>query len=266
MGMSKPIPEEQAPEPRTSRVWIGCSWDDVPHLTEREKIEMLDGVSDHMKEVRSTGIPSQGTGLVYPLDPSEYTYDPRTMFPKGIPPGWARSYGMDIGWNHYTVCLWSAWDRDTDTRYYYSEHAMRKTKMSEHVTAIKMRGPWITGAVDPSGGGTNIANGEKVLQQYISAPHSLKLIKADNAVEAGISQCLEDLSVGRAKISTVCRHLLMEMRQYHYHPDHPNVVVKQMDDACDAFRYDTMSYKKTSKAMPSKRHGRAKPTSISFGA
>ena len=225
---------------------------------------MLDGVSDHMKEVRSTGIPAMGTGLVYPLDPSEYTYDPRVMFPTGIPDGWARSYGMDIGWDHPTAVVWQAWDRDTDTRYYYSEHVRRKTPVPMHVAAIKARGEWITGAVDPSGGGTNIANGEKVLKMYLGPPHRLKLILADNAVAAGISQCLEDLSVGRAKISLSLRHLLMEMRQYHYHEDHPDKVVKDMDDALDAFRYDTMSYKKTAKVKPTKRRGR-KPTAISFG-
>jgi hypothetical protein len=49
-----------------TKITIQAGWDDVPHLTEEAKREMLEAIPPYQREARSKGIPDMGAGAVYP--------------------------------------------------------------------------------------------------------------------------------------------------------------------------------------------------------
>jgi phage terminase large subunit-like protein len=210
-----------------------CGWDDVPHLDPQIKAEMIAKLPPHQRDARTKGIPALGSGAIYPIAESEFVVDDFQL-----PAHWARSYGMDVGWNR-TAAVFGAWDRDTDTLYIYSEHYRGLAEPSIHAAAIQARGDWMQGAIDPASRGRGQRDGEQLLSLYQEL--GLQLVLANNGVEAGIYEVWQRLSTGRLKVFKSCANLLAEYRLYRR--DDKGRVVKENDHALDALRYLVMSGK-----------------------
>ena len=204
-----------------------CTWDDVPHLTEEEKAKTLARTPPQLREARSKGVPTVGEGLVYPIDPKNVTIDDFQL-----PKHFQRLYGMDVGWNS-TGALWGAWDKDNDIIYIYTEHKQGQAEPVIHAKAIKARGEWIKGAIDPAARGRSQIDGETLYMLY--RKEGLKIFPANNAVEAGIFNVWERLSTGRLKIFKSCTMLLRELSLYHR--DDKGKIVKSNDHLLDCLRY-----------------------------
>ena len=200
---------------------------DVPHLDEKTKAELLASTPPYLRDARTKGIPGLGSGAIYPIAESEFVVDPFK-----IPAFWPRAYALDIGWNK-TACVWGAWDRSVGMLYLYTEHYRGQAEPSIHAAAIKARGEWIPGVVDPSARGRAVKDGERLIEIYQNL--GLKLSKADNAVEAGIYDVWERLSTGRLKVFSTMQNLLAEYRIYRR--DEHGAIVKANDHALDAMRY-----------------------------
>jgi hypothetical protein len=143
---------------------------------------------------------------------------------------------MDVGWNR-TAAIWGAHDREADVVYLYSEHYRSQAEPSIHADAIKARGVWIPGAIDPAARGRQQKDGEQLLQNYQDL--GLDLTAADNAREAGIYNVWQRLSTGRMKVFKSLQNWLNEYRIYRR--DDKGQVVKENDHAMDATRYLEMS-------------------------
>jgi phage terminase large subunit-like protein len=207
--------------------WVEiCTWDDVPHLTEEEKAKTLANTPPQLRDARSKGIPTVGSGMVYPVDPKNITIDD---FP--IPKHFKRLYSMDVGWN-VTGGLWGAWDLDNDVIYIHSEHRQGMAEPVIHAKAIKSRGK-MSGVIDPAARGRSQIDGEKLYDIYVA--EGLDLYLANNAVEAGIFDVWERLTTGRLKIFKSCTGLLREMSLYHR--DESGKIVKTNDHLVDCLRY-----------------------------
>ena len=102
------------------------------------------------------GVPSLGSGAIYPVSESDITVAP---FP--IPHFWKLSYGLDVGWNR-TAAIWAATDTETGVSYLVSEHYRAHAEPPIHAAAIKSRGSWIPGVVDPAARGRGQKDGEAV--------------------------------------------------------------------------------------------------------
>ena len=204
-----------------------CGWDDVPHLDAKTKAELLASTPPHLRDARSKGTPSLGAGAIYPVPESEITIEPFA-----IPGFWPRIYALDVGWNK-TAALWLAHDRDTDTIYGYSEHYRGQAEPAVHAVAIKARGEWIPGLIDPAARGRSQKDGEQLFSIY--RENGLQLELADNAVESGIYDVWERLSTGRLKIFTTCRNWLAEYRVYRR--DENGKIVKKFNHLMDVTRY-----------------------------
>lgn len=204
-----------------------CGWSDVPHLDEKTKAELLASTPPHLRDARSKGTPSLGSGAIYPVPESEITVEPFAL-----PAYWPRLYGIDVGWNR-TAAIWLAHDRDTDTVYAYSEHYRGQAEPSVHAGAIKARGDWVPGLIDPAARGRSQKDGEQLLQLY--RDNGLRLEIADNSVEAGIFDVWTRLSEGRFKIWTSCKNWLAEYRIYRR--DDKGHIIKKNDHLMDATRY-----------------------------
>jgi len=211
---------------------VMCSWDDVPHIGEEEKARLQASVPAYQLKARRSGYPVLGSGVIWPFDEDDISIDPFE-----IPPHYARGYGFDVGWN-YTAAVWGAWNRDTDVIYLTEEYKVGQKEPSVHASAIKRRGDWMTGAIDPaSAGAGKQKDGEALLQVY--EDEGLILEQANNAVEAGILEVYQRLSTGRLKIFSNLRRWFEEFNLYHR--DDKGRVVKQNDHLMDASRYLVMT-------------------------
>ena len=213
-----------------SKAMVQAGWDDVPHLDETTKTEMLASIPPHLRDARTKGTPSFGSGAIYPVEQSAITVDP---FP--IPRWWAKGYGFDVGWNR-TAGIFGAHDRDSDVVYLYSEHYRGQAEPSVHAEGIKARGPWLRGAIDPAARGRSQKDGEQLLANYRDL--GLDIILANNAVEAGLQVVWQMLSSGRLKVFSTCSNWLNEHRLYRR--DEKGRIVKERDHLMDATRYLAM--------------------------
>jgi hypothetical protein len=218
------------PQISPSKYLVSAGWNDVPHLTEQAKAELLESTPPHLRKARSEGIPGLGSGAIYPIDLSEVTCKPFQ-----IPPYWPRLYALDVGWKR-TAALWLAWDRNVDVIYAYTEHYRGQAEPSIHATAIKARGDWIPGVIDPAARGRSQVDGTQLIEAYRQL--GLNLQPADNAVEAGIYAVWERLSTARLRIFDTCQNLMAEYRLYRR--DEKGKIVKEFDHAIDCLRYGVM--------------------------
>lgn len=221
---------------------IMASWDDAPHLTEEAKTQLLASIPPFQRDARSKGIPQLGSGAIYPVPESEFVVDDFA-----IPDHWPRAYGMDVGWNR-TAAPWAAWNRESDTLYLYAEHYRGQAEPAVHAEAIKARGAWIPGVIDPASRGRTQIDGQQLLQMYKDL--GLDLEMANNAVEAGIYDVWMRLSTGRLKVFRSMGNWLQEFRLYRR--DEKGKIVKANDHLMDATRYLLMSGLDRAKTKPAK--------------
>lgn len=196
---------------------------------------MLAACEPHLRRARSEGVPSLGSGAVYPVMEQDIVVEPMQ-----IKPWHYRCYGMDVGWN-YTAVVWAAWDKEADIVYLYDCYKREKGEPEIHAAAVNLRnvgGTKIPGVIDPASRGRGQADGKQLLQMY--RKHGLKIIPADNAVEAGIYNVWSRLSTGRLKVvKGAMTPWLEEYRMYRR--DEKGKIVKIHDHLMDATRYLIMS-------------------------
>lgn len=216
---------------KEDRALVMAGWDDVPHLSADQKARMHAEAEAHLVDARSKGVPSIGSGAIYPVSEDQITVDDFA-----IPEHWPRAYGLDVGWN-CTAAVFGALDRDTDVLYLYSLHYQGKQEPSTHVAGIRARGEWIPGTIDPAARGRSQKDGEQLLEVYTDL--GLNLTPADNSRETGLYAVHQRLATGRLKVFKSLKPWLAEYRIYHR--DEKGHVVKVKDHAMDATRYLVMT-------------------------
>lgn len=217
-----------------SKYMVQAGWDDVPHLTERTKAELLAATMPYLRDARSKGIPSLGSGAIYPVP-----YETLIVPPFQIPHFWPRAYALDVGWGR-TAALWGAKDPNTDVIYGYSEHYRGEELPAVHAQAIKARGDWIQGAIDPAARNRTQADGERLMATYTDL--GLHLTPAINEVEAGIYEVWSRLESGRLKFFSTLVGVPAEYRLYRR--DERGKIVKKNDHLMDVTRYLCMTWQK----------------------
>ena len=214
-----------------SRFVVFASWADVPHIDEAAKAALLSSYLPHERRSRTEGVPNLGAGAIYPIDEADIVCDAFQ------PPAWYRHvYALDVGWNR-TAALWAAINPDDDVAYLYAEYYRGQAEPAVHAAAIKARGEWIPGVIDPASRGRSQADGAQLFGQYKTL--GLKLVPANNAVEAGIYEVWGRLSTGRLKVFRTLQNFLAEYRIYRR--DEKGKIVKENDHLQDCCRYVAMS-------------------------
>lgn len=226
------VPAEEAAYRVRGKVIITCTWDDVPHLGDEEKARMFNSYPAYQRDARSKGIPSLGSGSIYTIPETDIRIAP--FFP--LPRHYKRGYGMDVGWKR-TAAAFIAWDPETDIRYLYDIHYLGQQVPTIHAEAIKSRGLWLPGRIDPAARGRSQEDGQSLMDTY--REKGLNLADADHSVEAGIQLVHDLLSAGKLKIFSSCAKFFDEYRVYRR--DEKGAIVKDQDHLLDALRYAILS-------------------------
>jgi hypothetical protein len=194
-GMSDVVKGFLEPESDVAKEFkwfVQAGWKDVPHLDETEKRALMATTPLYQIHARTEGEPTLGSGAIYPIAETEIL-TPTTE----IPETWRRVYALDVGWNR-TAALWGAEEPGTGILHLYSEHYQGQGEPASHAEAIKARGPWVHGVIDPASLGSSQIDGRTLMDIY--GKLGLKLEPAVNAVEAGLTQVWNLLVSGRLKV------------------------------------------------------------------
>lgn len=208
-----------------------ADWWDVPHISEKQRDVLLASIPPFQRDARSKGIPQLGSGAIFPVPETDIMVDDFE-----IPVHWPKLYALDVGWNN-TAVVWGALDRETGVAYIYSDYKRSEAEPAIHTEAIKARGDWIKGKIDPAARGRSQIDGVQLMQSYIDL--GLNLDVAQNAVEAGLYKVWEALSTGRLKVFKSCSKWFEEFRIYRR--DAKGKIVKVHDHIMDTTRYLYMS-------------------------
>jgi phage terminase large subunit-like protein len=231
MGLSDVVKAFLEPENESqgSKYYVQAEWTDVPHLDKEECRKLIANMPSYQVNARTKGEPALGVGAVYPISESDIVVPFRE-----IPGNWPRGYGMDVGWNR-TAVVWGAQDPESGVLYLYSEHYQAHGEPDSHADAIRARGTWIPGVIDPSCLGSSQIDGRTLMEMYKKL--GLKLRPAVNAVDAGIFEVSSLLLSGRLKVMANCLNWFKEFRRYHRDDKGSGKIVKQADHLMDATRY-----------------------------
>jgi len=235
--------------------WQACieaTWDDADHMTSDRREELLKQFPENEREMRSTGKPIMGTGMVFPIMDEEISCD---RF--DIPKHFFKISGIDFGVDHPFAFVSIAWDSETDVIYITDVYKQRKALISTNVSAIKHRSElWIPIAwphdgmkEDPKSGKTlrNLYSEEgltQMMEHHFTNPPGPgeEEGKGGIGVEAGLMEILERMQTGRFKVFNDLEDWFKEKRQYHRKiMNGRSVIHKVKDDALDATRYAVMS-------------------------
>jgi phage terminase large subunit-like protein len=231
---------------------IRASWDDAPHLVDAngltEEAKQLEaGFPAHEREMRRRGVPSYGTGLVFP-----FTQEALEVEPFEIPRHWPRIIGIDLGWDHPFAAAFLAWDRDSDVVYMTAEYRESRALPAIHCAAIKPWGNWPV-AWPHDGLNAEKSTGDEFIKSYRDLGLNMLPWKATNppdprqgqqegeggnSVEASILEMYERMETGRFKVFKTCKYWFEEQRTYHR--DEKMKLIKVRDDTLSASRYAVM--------------------------
>lgn len=228
------FPEDGEHIDNPKKYTVQVSSRNVPHLPK----EYLESMIAELKltdpgniEARIDGIAAMGSGRVYPIDES-FVVVPQFAIPKY----WKKAYGLDPGASN-TAVIWIAQNPDTGVMYIYDEYKNGRVLYLLHAEAIKTRGDWIGGAIDPHEAVKPRDTGETVQTYFETCGLHLNAAKGDpDALRARIRAMFES---GALKILDSCQGLISEIRTYRYDMNDPNKIARNQDDhRCDALMYN----------------------------
>jgi len=219
---------------------------DAAHYTPEQRAAIIASYPAHEREARSMGIPTLGSGRIFPVDEASIACDPIP-----IPAHWVQIGGLDFGWDHPSAAVKLAWDRDSDIIYVVAAHRQREQTPVLFSATIKPWGAWLPWAWPHDGLQHDKGSGETLANQY--RVQGLKMLKdkathapsknepegtGGNGVEAGVLDMLDRMQTGRLKVFKHLHDWFEEFRMYHRKD---GKIVKVDDDLLSACLHpDTM--------------------------
>lgn len=227
---------------RSLRHLVTATWDDVPHLTAKQREDLWNALQPHEREARSRGVPGLGEGAIFPVSDESIQVDPFEL-----PKHWRQIGGMDFGYDHPFGAVKLAHDLDTDCIYVTAEYRERKATPVIHAAALRPWGKWLPWSWPHDGLQHDKGSGEQLAQQYRDQEMDLLPERATfeddtNGVEAGLSDMLVRMQTGRWKVFKTCPLWMEEKRLYHRKKNDQGkiAIVALRDDLISASRYGLM--------------------------
>lgn len=220
-----------------TRAIVRMTIDDAEHYTPEQRASIIASYPAHEREARIKGIPSLGSGRVFPI--SDETIACESI---SIPKHWVRINGLDFGYDHPFAAVGLAWDREADVIYVTQIYRQRESTPIIHAAAIKPWGDWIPCAWPHDGFQHDKGSGLGLAQQYRDQdlemlPEHATHEEGGNGVEAGIMEMLDRMQTGRFKVFKHLEEWFAEFRLYHRED---GKIIKERDDLMSATRYGVM--------------------------
>jgi len=237
LGMSNVI-KNFYPAPKAAiyhRTLMGIN--DVPeppvgHYSVERREEIINSYEPWERKARAEGIPSLGSGPVFPVEEGEITIKPFE-----IPSHWFHVIGMDFGWDHPTAAVHMVIDRDSGTHYIVNAYRKAKQVIPLTAAAVKPWGPhpvaWPhDGYVHDRASGVQEASayrkeGLKMLASHATHP------AGGFDTEIGIKEMLQAMQTGKLLVFAHLGEWFEEFRTYHRKD---GKIVKEGDDLMSAMR------------------------------
>lgn len=220
-----------------SRHVVSMTIDDVEHYSKEEKQRIIESYPPHEREARIKGIPTMGSGRVFPVPEEKIRIEPI-----GIPRHWPQLNGLDFGWDHPFAAVNIAWDRDADCIYVTKAYREKEATPVIHSAAIKPWGDWIPCAWPHDGYQHDKGSGDQLQSLY--SVQGLTMLsehatheEGGTGVEAGLMEMLDRMQTGRLKVFSNLNEWWEEFRLYHRVN---GKLVKERDDLMSATRYAIM--------------------------
>jgi phage terminase large subunit-like protein len=237
LGMSSVVKRfllEQSPDRSITSMTI----DDVQHYSDEERARIIASYPAHELEARTKGVPTLGSGRIFPVEEAAITIDQRDF-----PSHWPRIGGLDFGWTHPMAAVELVWDRDTDTVYVTRCHRMAEATPILHAAALRGWGnllwAWPRDGRRETLEGAGIALASQFRAQGLDMLHEHAQFEDGSvSVEAGLMDMLDRMQTGRFK---VFKHLLDWFEEFRLYHRKDGRVVKEGDDLMAATRYACMS-------------------------
>lgn len=221
-----------------------ATWEDVEHLDEKTKEQLLAVYSPAERDMRSKGIPVFGSGLVFPIAEEDIVCDDFE-----IPSHYLCIAAIDFGFDHPTAISWVALDPDDDVIYVYDEYRRSKETPLTHAAVLNSRTPGMPvafphdGLQHDKGSGVQLAQqyrdlGVYMLSEHFTNPPADGASRGNNSIEAGLSEMLQRFETGRLQIFKSCVETMEELRLYHRKN---GKVVPIKDDLISSMRYAALS-------------------------
>jgi phage terminase large subunit-like protein len=237
-------------EPSPDRIVVGMTLDDATFYNAETKARIVAQYPEHERDARIKGIPTMGSGRVFPVDEAKLLIDPFER-----PRHWLRLGGMDFGWHHYAAFVEVWHDRDLDVVYLVRTLRLREQTPHQHIDAVRH---WnLTWAWPHDGRNQTLAGaGVPLMRQYADAGLDMMFDAASfpdkgNSVEAGVQMMLDRMRGDRWKVFKGQNDgWLEEFRMFHR--DANGMLVKEGDDAISASRYAMMMLRNGRTDIPPK--------------
>lgn len=211
--------------------------EEAEHYTPAQRKAIIDSYPEHERDARSKGIPTMGSGKVFPVVEEFIRVDAFE-----IPSHWLQIGGLDFGWDHPSAGVRLAWDRDNDVIYVTACHRAREQTPVLFAACVKPWGAWLKWAWPHDGLQHDKGSGVQLAKQY--AENGLNMIAeratfddGSSGLEAGISDMLDRMQTGRLKVFSHLVDWFEEFRLYHRKD---GLIVKANDDLLSATRYAIM--------------------------
>jgi hypothetical protein len=241
-----------------SRFCIMADWDDVPHLSDEQKAMMYDAIPEWEREARSKGIPSLGSGAVFPVRDEDIRCEDRA-----IPAHWPQINGLDFGWDHPFAAVNLAWDRDYDRIYVCKTYKKSRESAIIHAAAIRPWGEWIPCAWPHDGYQHDKGSGDQLKDIYRAQnlnmlPDHATHKEGGFGIEAGVMEILTRMQTDRFKVFASLNDWFAEKRKYYRDEGQ---IVKLDDDLMSATRIGVMMlrFAATSHSSPSRKRPNHRP-------
>lgn len=220
-----------------TRSIVRMTIDDAEHYTPEQRAAIIASYPEHEREARVKGIPTLGSGRVFPIAEESIVCDPIPIAKE-----WTQINGLDFGWDHPFGAVNIAHDRDADVIYVTKTYRESKATPILHSAAIRPWGDWIPCAWPHDGLQHDKGSGEELASQYREQglnmlPERATFEDGGNGVEAGVIKMLDRMQTGRLKVFRHLEEWLSEFRLYHRKD---GKIVKERDDLLSATRYAIM--------------------------
>ena len=216
-----------------------------------EKLRKLEskyaGLSESERQARMNGIPTMGSGVVFPIDDKDIWFD----YDGKVPETWERIGGLDFGrGDHPTAVVWCARDPMTDTVYVYDCIETIRKSVAENASLMRRRGAWIPisyphdlmrdSGISVSNDKLKQTEGYRYKQMYEDegvtlTPTNAKTVEGSTKVEVGICEMRQRMLEGRLKVAKHLSEWFKEKQTYRYGED--GKPIKEKDHLLDATRY-----------------------------